>query len=395
MGSRRLKPGWTRVAFGEVVRQVRDHVDPATADLRRYVAGEHMDTDDLRIRRWGTVGDGYLGPAFHMRFRPGHVLYGSRRTYLRKVAVADFEGVTANTTFVIETRDPNLLLPELLPFVMQTKSFHEHSIKKSKGSVNPYVNFSDIAAYEFVLPPLDEQRRMATLLASVDACCESLQNAIATSLDVEYALMVSICARLLDVYPLSRLADVADVRYGLSITPGRRLSSAAAKRVPYLRVANVLRNSMDLSDLKMTNERDGDGKYLLCAGDVLIVEGHANPLQIGRACVWRNQIPRMLHQNHVIRARCRDLHHPDYLCAIVNSPHGQRYFRSQTKTSSGLYTINSTVVGNYRFPLPPPSVQHSIVDRLRPLRLATARILAERVKGIETLTKSTLEILLD
>ena len=122
MGSGRLQPGWTLVAFRDVVRQVKDHVDPTAAGLERYVAGEHMDTDDLHIRRWGTVGNGYLGPAFHARFRPGHVLYGSRRTYLRKVAVADFEGVTANTTFVIETRDPNVLLPALLPFIMQTEA---------------------------------------------------------------------------------------------------------------------------------------------------------------------------------------------------------------------------------------------------------------------------------
>ncbi len=133
-----------------------------------------MDTDDLRLRRWGTVGDGYLGPAFHARFRPGQVLYGSRRTYLRKVTVAEFEGVTANTTFVIETKDPNLLLPALLPFVMQTEAFHEHSIKKSKGSVNPYVNFSDIAAYEFALPPLDEQHRIAATLRECDRATQAL-----------------------------------------------------------------------------------------------------------------------------------------------------------------------------------------------------------------------------
>ena len=128
MGSGRLKPGWTRVAFGDVVRQVKDRVDPETSGLERYVAGEHMDTEAPRIRRWGTVGDGYLGPAFHMRFRPGQVLYGSRRTYLRKVVVADFEGITANTTFVLETKNPDILLPELLPFVMQQESFHDHSI---------------------------------------------------------------------------------------------------------------------------------------------------------------------------------------------------------------------------------------------------------------------------
>ena len=95
-----------------------------------------MDSNDLRIRRWGVVGDGYLGPAF-TRFKPGQVLYGSRRTYLRKeYAVAEFEGVCANTTFVLEP-SVNDLLPEFLPFVMSADAFHNHSITQSKGSVNP------------------------------------------------------------------------------------------------------------------------------------------------------------------------------------------------------------------------------------------------------------------
>ncbi|MCP4002899.1 MAG: restriction endonuclease subunit S, partial [bacterium] len=89
------KAGCTTAAFGDVVRHVKDKVDPEESGLERYIAGEHMNSDDLIIRRWGEIGDGYLGPAFHMRFKPGHVLYGSRRTYLRKVAVADFEGITA------------------------------------------------------------------------------------------------------------------------------------------------------------------------------------------------------------------------------------------------------------------------------------------------------------
>lgn len=166
MDEQSLKPGWTRVKFGDVVWQVKDKVDVDSAGLDRYIAGEHMDTDDLRIRRWGTIDDGYLGPAFHMRFKPGQVLYGARRTYLRKVAVPDFEGICANTTFVLEVKDPAILLPELLPFIMQTEAFHDHSIKQSKGSVNPYVNFSDLAWYEFALPPLEEQMRIAELLTT-------------------------------------------------------------------------------------------------------------------------------------------------------------------------------------------------------------------------------------
>ena len=166
---------WATVAFGDVVRQVKDKVDPEESGLERYVAGEHMDTDDLAIRRWGEIGDGYLGPAFHMRFKPGHVLYGSRRTYLRKVAVADFAGITANTTYVVESKDPDVLLPELLPFIMQAESFHAHSKRESKGSVNPYVNFSDLAWYEFALPLLAEQRRIAEVLQTAEANINALR----------------------------------------------------------------------------------------------------------------------------------------------------------------------------------------------------------------------------
>ena len=168
MAEKQLKPGWRKVKFGDVARQVKDKVDPETSGLERYVAGDHMDTDDLRIRRWGEIGSGYLGPAFHMRFQPGQVLYGSRRTYLRKVAVANFIGICANTTFVIETRDASVLLPEYLPFIMQTETFHAHSIKQSKGSVNPYINFIDLTWFEFPLPPIDEQQRLLSILRALE-----------------------------------------------------------------------------------------------------------------------------------------------------------------------------------------------------------------------------------
>ena len=169
--------GWTPVAFGDVVRKVNDKVDPWESGIERYVAGEHLDTDDLRIRRWGLIGADYLGPAFHMRFKPRQVLYGSRRTYLRKVALADFDGITANTTYVLETKDAKALMPDLLPFIMQTEAFHAHSIARSKGSVNPYINFSDIACFEFLLPPIQEQARLVDILSAQRMLAESIQNA--------------------------------------------------------------------------------------------------------------------------------------------------------------------------------------------------------------------------
>lgn len=211
MRSAATKTAGRRVRFGDVVRQVKDKVDPAASGLDRYVAGEHMDTDDLRLRRWGEINGNYLGPAFHMRFKPGHVLYGSRRTYLRKVAVVDFSGICANTTFVLEPSDPSVLLPEFLPFLMQTEAFHSHSIKQSKGSVNPYVNFSDLAWWEFVLPPIEEQQRAVEVLGSAREVVDATRAAATAASVARCAWLRDTATRLLStserLVPLGDLLD--------------------------------------------------------------------------------------------------------------------------------------------------------------------------------------------
>ena len=158
-----------RCRFGDVVREIKNSIDRENNPYDYYIAGGHMDSEDLHIHRKGSFKTDDVGPAFIREFKKGQVLYGSRRTYLKKVAVADFDGVTANTTFVLETKDENVLLQSLLPFVMLSDSFTEWSIGKSKGSTNPYVLFSDLADYEFELPPIEKQRTLAKLLWGIDS----------------------------------------------------------------------------------------------------------------------------------------------------------------------------------------------------------------------------------
>ena len=246
------KADWTRVAFGDVVRKVSDKVDPWESGLERYVAGEHLDTNDLRICRWGLIGDDYLGPAFHMRFKPGHVLYGSRRTYLRKVALANFEGITANTTYVLETKDPEVLMPELLPFIMQTEAFHSHSISRSKGSVNPYINFSDIACFEFSLPPIREQARLVDVLSAAEDLHSHLY-------DFEKAVTTTRLSIYLDYFMRDRntkantcVGDVATIRNGT--TPSRKTPAFWDGDVPWLPTGKVNERYITTADEYITQE---------------------------------------------------------------------------------------------------------------------------------------------
>lgn len=165
------KSKWTKAKFGEVAIQLKGNVDRNNTKLRYYVKGEHMSTEDLHIREYGELTDEYLGPAFIRHFKEGDILYGSRRTYLKKVAVAKFEGITSNTTFVLNA-NAKKLDKRLLPFLMLSDGFTSHSIMNSKGSVNPYINWKDLANYEFLLPPKEQQAELADLLWTMDEVIE-------------------------------------------------------------------------------------------------------------------------------------------------------------------------------------------------------------------------------
>lgn len=167
-----------QVKFGDVVKEVKINIDRTNNPYEYYVAGDHMDSEDLTIRRKGSFATDDVGPAFTRLFKPGQILYGSRRTYLKKVAVADFEGICSNTTFVLETKDESILRQRLLPFIMLTDDFTKWSISKSKGSTNPYILFSDLANYEFELPDITRQDELVELLWQAYATKESYKNMI-------------------------------------------------------------------------------------------------------------------------------------------------------------------------------------------------------------------------
>lgn len=170
-----------KVRFGDVVKEVKVNIDRAQNPYEFYVAGDHMDSEDFKIRRRGRFATDDVGPAFTRCFKPGQILYGSRRTYLKKVCVADFEGICANTTFVFETKDANKLDQRMLPFLMLSDGFTKWSIQHSKGSTNPYVLFSDLADYEFDLPPIEKQRELAELLWVANDLKESYKKLIVAS----------------------------------------------------------------------------------------------------------------------------------------------------------------------------------------------------------------------
>jgi type I restriction enzyme, S subunit len=157
--------GWRKVRFGEVVRNVNvQERSPLESGIERYVGLEHLDPGSLHVNRWGMVAE---GTTFTRKFVNGQVLFGKRRAYQRKVAVAEFDGICSGDILVFEANS-KVLLPKLLPFIVESDGFFEHALQTSSGSLSPRTRWKDLARYEFPLPPQEEQRRIADILWAAD-----------------------------------------------------------------------------------------------------------------------------------------------------------------------------------------------------------------------------------
>lgn len=373
MSERATKPGWRRVRFGDVVRQVKDRVDPNISKLERYVAGEHMNPDDLRIRRWGRIGDGYLGPAFHMRFRKGHVLYGSRRTYLRKVAMADFDGICANTTFVLEPRGSELLR-EFLPIVMQSSAFGEHSVKQSRGSVNPYVNFSDLAWYEFALPALEVQERIVELLSASNTLVVETTSALESAGALAQALADELVRGVVGSGEASAL-QLSD------ILAGSPESGCSAPEV----AANTGHFVLALSALTKSGYRPGEWKAvsptpemrgaLLKRGDLLISRSNTRD-RVGYVGVFDENADNVSFPDTMMRLRVNPaLVLSEYLEMVLQTAQARSFLMGiAAGTSASMKKINRKNLLQMQLWVPTLQRQAELLHRLQQVRSAVSSV---------------------
>ena len=150
------------------------------------------------------------------------------------------------------------------------------------------------------------------------------------------------------------VAQLAEIQGGIQKQPKR---APADNPFPFLRVANVLRGSLDLKEVHKIELFSGElDKLRLFSGDLLIVEGNGSPSQIGRMAIWKGEIEDCVHQNHIIRARLYSGLIPQYVESYWNSPIGASGVSKVASSTSGLYTLSVSKVSD--LPVPPGSFDY-------------------------------------
>lgn len=361
---------WPTVKLGELC-EIQRGGSPRPID--EYITDA---SDGINWIKIGDVGEGekYIR-ATRQKIRPE----GAQRS--RYVESGDFlltNSMSFGRPYILRTSgcihdgwlvlryDRERLSEDYLYHALSSDAVYAQFVKMASGAVVKNLNSEVVKAVDVLLPPLPEQRRIAAILDKADALRTKRQEALAQLDRLAQSVFVEMFGDPLTNpkrWPMVEIGAVADVQGGLQVTTARGRLPA---EVPYLRVANVYRGRLDLSEVKTIRATENEvGRTRLVPNDMLVVEGHGNPKEVGRAALWNGEVENCVHQNHLIRVRF-DLNRvaPAFACAYVNSPGGRQHLLRAGKTTSGLNTISVSNVRAVPIALPALAAQKSYEARV-------------------------------
>lgn len=299
---------------------------------------------------------------------------------------------------------------EYLMYCFQSPYFRKYMLSNVSGVGGSLMRAQPkyVKNYPVPLPPLVEQQRIVVLVeslfADLDAAKEKLQTVLDSFAERRAAILhQAFTGKLtagwrkehgmtLSNWTAKRLEDCFDIVGGIQKQPSRKPDK---NPVPYITVANVYRDRIDLTDLRFFEVFDGEiEKYQLHYGDILVVEGNGSGNEIGRCAMWRDELPVCIHQNHIIRVRKKDDSVlPEYVLYYLNSSMGNQIMKERARTTAGLYSLSTGKIKTIPFPYAPINEQKEIVRILQGLFDADqqAKATAEAVfADIATMKKSIL-----
>ena len=254
----------------------------------------------------------------------------------------------------------NIANREYICYFMQSQLYYNRLLGNVTGTTRKRISRKNLGNIELVIPTLNEQKAIVKKLNYLTKGINLRRK------ELEY-LDTLIKARFIEMFgdwikeggrPLSELATITG---GLTKNSKRE---AFNLKMPYLRVANVFFNRLDLNEIQEIGIRKEEiDKTLLQKGDLLFVEGNGSIEQIGRVAIWDGSINPILHQNHLIKARfSAGTIIPEFALFYFMSQEGRQQIISKSVSTSGLNTLSVNKIGSLILPVPPIILQEQFAD---------------------------------
>ncbi len=271
------KKGWKIVRFGDVCRNLNVTVkSPEENGYDKIIGLENIESGSLHIITWGDIAE---GTTFTKTFEPGHVLFGKRRAYLKKAAVAEFKGLCSGDILVFEVIS-KVLHPKLLPFIVSSNRFFEHAVKTSAGSLSPRTKFQDLANFEFSLPPIDQQEKLAELLWAGD---KTISSYILLRAKFAYQQQILIENLFVQEGRNIHLKNLGSLIRGVGYKPEDLHSIPNSETFTLLRSNNILDGQININDVQYISNKRLSANQILNKNDICICMSNGSKDLVGKA----------------------------------------------------------------------------------------------------------------
>lgn len=280
-------------------------------------------------------------------------MYGS----VGKTAISGIEMTTNQAILGLQPNNPEELYFKYLKYWLDFSK--KDLIGKARGVALQNISATIVKEFEIPLLPIEEQKKVVKVLDNAYSIYQKRKQSINLLNDYLKSTFFEIFGDLVTntkEWKTFKLGEIADICSG--VTKGRKFGNSKTVFAPYMRVANVQDEHINLSEIKEIEVLPGDvEKYKLVNGDILLTEG-GDPDKLGRGGIWRGEIENCIHQNHIFRVRLNNkLTLPEFMSAQIGSRRGKQYFLKSAKQTTGIATINITQLKNYPALVPPLDLQ--------------------------------------
>ncbi|AKB40079.1 restriction endonuclease subunit S [Methanosarcina mazei] len=364
-----VPPNWQKVRFDEIAEIVTDRIEkPTESGLSDYIGLEHLDTDCIRIKRFGSTED---VDATKFLCKKGDIIFGKRRAYLRKLAVSDREAVVSAHSMVLRPTGDKIY-PDFLPCFMQSSIFWKTAHSISEGSMSPTIKWKTLATQEFWLPGIEEQKKISELLWSIEDNIQKTEKLIETTEKLKQGLLNELLTkgightrfkdselgRIPEEWEVKSISDFCYVK--------GRIGWKGLKKEEFTEEGPYLITGTDFEDGKInwsTCYRITEERYIespeisVEAGDILLTKDGT----IGKVAIIDYLPDKASLNSHLLLIRPNSNVTSKHLYYVLNSNLFERYV-DMKKTGSTRLGLSQKSFENFRIPIPDLQEQRRIVN---------------------------------
>jgi len=373
MTDEQLPKGWQMVRFGDIAEQISKRVEPSKTALEVYIGLEHLDPDSLKIKRHGVPSD---VSGQKLLVKKGQIIFGKRRAYQRKVGVADCDCICSAHAMVLEAIKEKVI-PEFLPFFMQSDVFMERAIAVSEGSLSPTIKWKVLSEQKFCFPSKEQQAELLNLIIGAEGALNSAKalrlsfERLQIAISNQYLTGVKRLPSTSGKWRSLKLKEIGVFKSGLTYSPNDVTQNKEALLV--LRSSNIKDSNFVLEDNVYVNCKVKD-ESLAQPNDILICVRNGSKHLIGKTALVTGAAPHATHGAFMSLYRTDDYR---FIFHLFQSP----VYRKQVLRNLGatINSINGKDLSNFKFMMPERVERELISDFLEKFDV-TANDIAEKIR---------------